>query len=184
MTDSKYAPTVWGVETFSDLTMPSGQLCQVRQPGVQAMIASGVLEAADTLSTLVDEKHIKRVAGKAPNLAKDIDAQSLLSDTDNMTRVFNVVDKVTAYIVVQPSVIRPIRTIPDENRPGEVIELPLSPGERVTGQIYTDMVEIQDKMYLFQYAVGGNTDLERFRQQFDSNVGSLATLEAMESSTE
>ena len=181
---NKYAPTAWGAPKLVDLEVPSGQLCQVHPPGVEQLIAAGVLENVDTLTSLIDKKHIKRVQGKAlPGSAAArkaapvdnddiampdgsvVSKASLLQDQNNLVKVFGLVDRITVVMVVQPQVL-PVPEDPALRVPmAELIE---------NGQVYTDMIDMMDKMYIFQYAVGGGTDLEQFRQQFASGMGSLA----------
>lgn len=188
MTDNKYAPSVWATPKFQDLEVPSGQLCQVRMSGIQQLIGAGVLDSADTLTSLVDEKHIKRTQAKsrAPkngatkpkvegNTLKtadgenvQVDTKSLLQDPEKLQRVFGLIDKVTEHMVVQPVVKRPVKK--DDH--GEEVDLPMD--ERDENVIYTDMIELPDKMFIFQYAVGGDTDLESFRERFQSNVAGVA----------
>lgn len=174
---NKYAPTTWGAPKLVDLEVPSGQLCQVMPPGVEQLIRAGVLENVDTLTSLIDSKHIKRVQGKTPAAKRGstddvilpdgsrLDKESLLKDKDNLVKVFGLVDRVVVAMVVQPQVL----PVPDD------------PAHRVSldelgkhGQVYTDQIEMMDKMFIFQYAVGGGTDLEQFRQQFGSGLGSVA----------
>jgi hypothetical protein len=97
-------------------------------------------------------------------------------------------DRVTEYVVVQPQVLRPVQR-DEEGNPikmwkgrieddGERImeELPLPDAERVPGTVYTDMVEPMDKVYLFQFVVGGVRDLEQFRAEFGETMGALEAL--------
>lgn len=180
---SKYAVTAWGQLEYVDLTLPSGQLCQVRPAGVQAMIGAGVIESADTLTSLVSEKHIKRVAGRgksnagkptAPPKPDEIDTQSLMKDPKNLQKVFKVVDRISAFMVVQPDLQIPVRMEPDPKNPGETLEFALTHEERKPGVVYTDVVDLMDKMFIFQYAVGGSTDVEAFREQFSAGLGGVA----------
>lgn len=177
MTENKYAPSAWGTPQFRDLEVPSGQLCQVKPPGIQQLISEGLLDNSDTLLALIDEKHIKRVKGR-PTPAKNgvqvaaqpqVDTATILKDPTAVTRMFELVDKVTALMVIQPNVRRPVKEVD-----GKEIVLPFE--EREEGIIYTDQVDIMDKMYIFQYAVGGDANLEQFRKQFSSRVGSVAAV--------
>lgn len=185
MTESKYAPTVWGAPKFTDLEVPSGQLCQVRPAGVQQLISAGVLESADTLTSMIDEKHIKRTSarggkttGKPAQTGANtmkmpdgstaaVNTDSLLKDPEQLNRVFTLVDKTVAHMVVQPVVKRPVKVVD-----GKEVELPHT--EREEGVVYTDMIELADKMFVFQYAVGGDTDLESFRKRFGEGVAGVA----------
>jgi hypothetical protein len=159
--DSKYAPTAWGttIGGAEDLIVPSGQTCLVKRPGVQGLMTSGVLRDMDSLSALVSEKHIKRVKGKTD----EIDVSSLMKDQSNIDNVLHVVDRVICEVVLKPSVHM----------------TPNDPTSRVPGVIYADMVDITDKMFIFQYAVGGTAGLNSFREQFDDAVGSVGSLEVV-----
>jgi hypothetical protein len=162
-----YAPTAWGTASnFVDLTMPSGQTAQVRQAGVQNLVSAGVLDDVDTLSTLVNEKHVKRVKGKPV-----VDAKSMMADPKNMLRVLATVDKVVEYMVIQPPVKRPVEQYMDSE--GQVKERPIV--GREPGVVYTDQIDLNDRMFIFQYSTGGATDVEQFRGQLAEIMGSMAT---------
>lgn len=162
----RYAPSAWlagGVGTTEELVTPTGQLCLVRRPGVQGLMKAGILQNVDTLSAIVSEKHIKRVEGKV-----EIDASSFMNDEERMAEVMRVVDKVVCYCVVKPEV----QTTPDDVT------------RRQNGVIYADMIDLMDKMFIFQYIVGGTRDMESFRGQFDELLGGLATGEAVPGAAE
>lgn len=176
MTENKYAVTTWGQEPTHDLTVPSGQMCQVRLPGVQAMVSAGVFESVDTLTGLVNEKHIKRVQGKGPNAQKngtpaEIDTDSLMKDPENLVKVFGIIDKVTEHMVLQPQVKRPVKEV---KKGTKTVEEPLEFEERDDDVVYTDRIDVMDKMFIFQYAVGGSTDVETFRERFQQGMGGVA----------
>lgn len=172
---NKYTPTTWGRQPYQDLEMPSGQMAQVRMPGVQQLVAIGVLDSTDSLSALIDKKHIKRVKGKPA-----IDGPSLMKDPKNVLSLLQIVDKVTAYMVVQPTVQEPFI---EEDVDGKMTTRPLRDDERDPEVVYTDAIETIDKMYLFQYAVGGSADLAQFRERFEAGLGSLEAGESVPLST-
>jgi hypothetical protein len=173
---NKYTPTTWGVSTYTDLECPSGQLCQVRQPGIQNLIAAGVLENIDSLTALVDEKHIKRVKNarrssappsKSTNAKSNdvaIDTDFLMQDPAALAKMFSMIDRITCHMVVQPS----LQLAVDENNK------PIPFDKRDVDAVYVDSVDQMDKMYIFQYAVGGGADLESFRSKFNIDVASMA----------
>lgn len=174
MTDNKYAPTTWGAKSaFVDLTVPSGQTCQVRQPGVENLIAAGVLDNADTLMALVNSK-VEKAQGKKPQAKRAAadPTQIFQQDPKQLVAVFGMIDRIVEHMVVQPVVVRPvIRTL---NEDGTFDERPMMPEERNQDTIYTDSVELQDRMFLFQYAIGGGDDIESFRSRFSEGLGTLA----------
>lgn len=158
--EGKYAPTAWGSQIggAEDLTTPSGQTCLVKRPGVQGLMEAGVIRDMDSLSALVDEKHIKRVNGRPTG---EVNVQSLTGDTEGLKNIMHVVDRVVCEVVVQP----PVSMAPND------------PTSRKQGVVYTDMIDIMDKMFIFQFAVGGTRGLETFREQFESVVGNVGPLE-------
>jgi hypothetical protein len=159
----KYAPNAWlsgGVGGLEDLTVPSGQVCLVRRPGMQGLIKAGVLHNVDSLSQIVNEKHLLRVDGKATD---EINMSSLLNDEQGMDEVLHVMDKVICHVVVKPEV---------HMTPGDVTR-------RQPGVVYADMVDLVDKMAIFNYAVGGTRDMESFREGLSDVVGGLEAVEGV-----
>jgi hypothetical protein len=176
---NKYAATSWATEVTIDLECPSGQLAQVRRPGVPGLIKAGVLDSLDVLTGIVQTDHIERVkSGKDASISAE-DVAKLAQDKAKLLEALDLADKVVEYVVLQPSVLRPV--VRDEN--GEPVldpvtrkEIPLPDKDRVPGQVYMDSVELMDKMFIFQFVVGGVRDLETFRAEFGETVGSLAAL--------
>ena len=154
---SKYAPDAWmgaGVGGMEDVRVPSGQLCLVRRPGLQGLMTAGILHNVDSLTAIVNERHLKQTAGKAD---AEIDMQSLMNDPKALEDVMHVMDRAISYCVVKPEI---------HMTPGDVTR-------RQPGVVYADMVDLVDKIFLFNYVVGGTRDLERFRGDLDQLVGSV-----------
>lgn len=173
MTENIYAPTAWGAKSaFLDLTVPSGQVCQVRQPGVENLLAAGVLENADTLMSIVNQK-VDKAKGKAPK-KPTVDTAKIMDDPKKVVSVFALIDRVVEYMVVQPAIKRPVVRTPKDDAPGEFNERPMLPEERNQATIYTDSIDLGDRMFIFQYAIGGGDDIESFREKFSEGLGSLA----------
>lgn len=161
--ESKYAANAWlsgGLGNMEDLEVPSGQLCLVRRPGLEGLIKAGVLRNIDSLSSIVDAKHIKKTKkGQAPK----VDAESILKDPDALDNILHTVDKVVCHCVVKP----------------EVHMTPNDETSRKAGVVYADMIDINDKMFIFNFVVGGTRDLETFRRGSDDALGDLAAGEGV-----
>lgn len=162
----KYAATAWSMDRYIDLKFPSGQLAQVRRPGVPQLVAMGILDSADSLGALIAQKHIKRVRGSA-----QVDAASLLKDPANLLTIMQLVDRITAYMIIQPKVENVAIEFEDDE--GKKKWRNRTEDEREEGVVYTDAIEITDRMFLFQFAVGGSTDLATFRERFATALGSM-----------
>lgn len=175
--ESKYGQG-WGGELTIDLPVPSGALCQVRRPGIPGLIKAGVLDSLDSLTGIVQTDHIERVKeGKDPHVTAE-QMKELSQNKDGLLRALTLTDKVVEYVVLQPVVLRPIIRNPDTSPAlddnGEEMDLPTE--ERSPGVIYTDSISLEDKMYIFQFVVGGVTDLETFRKEFAQTLGGLEAL--------
>lgn len=168
----------WGGELLIDLPVPSGVLCQVRRPGIPGLIKAGLLDSLDALTGIVQTDHVERVKeGKDPHVTAE-QMKALSKDKAQLLKALDLTDKVVEYVVTQPKLVRPVvrdeRGVPVLTGDGE--ETPLPDADRVLGTIYTDSVSLEDKMYIFQFVVGGVTDLETFRKEFSETLGSLEAL--------
>lgn len=138
-----------------ELTLPSGQTCSARKIGMEGLLQAGLINEADTLSGLVDSKHIRKVKGaRGKPDGEVLNTESLVKDPKGMATLIEMTDKAIPLIVVSPVV----KLNKDEN--GRVI--PLS--GREPGVVYTDQIGMIDKFELFAWAVGDMTHLNTFRR--------------------
>lgn len=163
--EDRYAATSWGT-SGEDLRMPSGQLAHVRKPGVQGLINAGVLHSLDSLSGIVDGI-VKKAEGKKVS-ADDVDTKALLEDPAKLESMIHVIDRVVCHVVLKPTVHM---TPNDRTR-------------RKDNLIYADMIDFEDKMFIFNFAVGGSRDIARFREESSLPVGGMADVTSHEHSTE
>jgi len=159
-TNNKYAATSWSKELIRDVEVPSGQVCQVRIPGVQGLITAGLLDSIDSLTSLVQTEHIDRMEKGAATTPTAEDMANLAKNGPALVQGLKLMDRVVCHVVLQPEVL----PIPDDD------------GARQPGAVYTDMLEMTDKIYLFQLVLGGVQDLETFRKEFDETLGSVEAL--------
>jgi hypothetical protein len=159
--DNKYALTGWSSEAYVDLTVPSGQVCQVRRPGVEGLVRMGLLDKVDSLTSMVNDKHIKRVKGQ-----KVIDEKSLMSDPESLLKAMSTIDRILCHVVVQPHIELAVKTVDGQ-------EISLTEDDYEPGVVYSSMVGLEDKMFIFNYSVGGSKDLEKFRQRIGKPLSSL-----------
>lgn len=185
---SNYDLTVWKVDNESDLRTPSGQLCRVKELGLQEMAELGVIDQMDTLGMLVEEKHIKRVQGKRPQDKKLTKAQQAAKEQGEITKMLKdkkkfgalvtLLDKVAATCVVEPVVENPWVPV-DENDP-EKGERKLTRSERLDAALYADVLPFNDKMTIFEFAFKGMGELESFREGSTEDVAALPDVEESE----
>lgn len=160
-----------------EITLPSGQTCKVKRPGLEGLMFSGQLLQLDTLTSLVDRQHIRRVKGGPAGDGEQIDAQSLMKDPDSLKRILKLADSLLPQIVVEPQVV--IHWTTDIR--GEDVNIPLE--SRDPNLVYSDYVTYEDKMFLLQYALGGSRDVARFRQESQAVMGGVVTREGVSRTT-
>lgn len=171
----------WKRNKGEDLLLPSGNTAFVKRPGPTAFLTQGLLP--DSLTPIVQD---------AINTGKGIKKEkmnSLTSSPEGIASMLDAMDKVLASVVMEPKVLYHRRPVVDEA--GEPI---LSDGketfedipeeERDDDLLYTDDVDLEDKMFVFNFAVGGTRDLERFREEHAAGMGDIHPGEASEDQSE
>lgn len=132
------------------IQVPSGNVCLMRKVGLQVFMKQGIIP--NSLMPIV-QKAISQ--GKPPS-NKDLEALS--SNESLMDDMMELMDEVTLFCVIEPRVER----VPRDDQ-GAII--PIGDDRRSDNLLYVDEVDIEDKMFIFNVAVGGTSDLERFRQE-------------------
>jgi hypothetical protein len=182
-TNDSFTPNdVWastpGSSVEVELTLPSGQTCRAVRLGIETLLQAGVLTESDALTGLVDQKHIRKVRG-AKGVADhdEVDTTSMMKDTKAMTSIITVADRALPLIVKSPTVMLHYemitvgkttvqKMIPESKRDEIRVEL---------GNVgFTDQIGFEDKMFLFEWAVGSLTNLATFRGEPTADVGSVA----------
>lgn len=158
---SKAAGGGWKKSTATELLLPSGETALVKRPGIQAFLKKGVIP--DSLAPIV-QAQINKAQGKRPVKGGDasdkIDIAALMEDPEKLAAILELVDTVLVDVVVQP----------------KVAAAPANPDDRRDDVFYPDEVDLEDKMFIFNFAVGGTRDLERFRSESD---GALASVDSV-----
>lgn len=165
------------VITGVELELPSGNTCLVRPVSIAEMISEDMLP--DTLLPIV-QGHIDKGSGKRPQdkkpKAKDEDStvDAVMQDPKKIAEMFGAIDKLVSKIVIEPEVHFHKKNVADE---GSEPVWELIPGdERDEDDLYTDEVDLGDKMFIFQWVSGGTTDLERFRGEFGAGLDSVQSV--------
>lgn len=171
----------WKRDKGEDIELPSGNVAKVKRPGPQALLSEGVLP--DTLMPIVSQA-IKRGKGmKMTDL--NLDDPSVIAD------MLDAIDKMMVSIVVEPPVHYHKKLVVAPSNGGvtagpahdEWVVIP-SEDRDTEAYIYTDEINLDDKMFLFNYAVGGTRDLERFRSEHAARLGDISDVAGDEGSPE
>lgn len=168
-----------------ELELPSENTALVRRLQPEAFLTSGVIP--DQLSGLVT-KAIQSKKGLPPQALTDIS-----KDPKQLRAALEMVDRVLVYVVVEPKVEMPPTCkiamdgepcnsyvdVPQHTDPSHPQRHEFVEGDRDEDVLYADQVSLEDKQFIFNFAVGGTRDVERFRQQFADGVGDLSNRQAV-----
>lgn len=166
---------------IEDVQLPSGNVARVKRVGAEAFLASGLMP--DELTALV-EKSIHSKKGLPPKKVEEA-----LSDPRKIGQMLEMIDRVVCYAVVAPTVVMPPACVVevDGQECGEYDKDSVAIhhdihyknfhecvlGERKPGVLYVDIVDMEDKNFIVNFAVGGTRDLATFRAELGASVARL-----------
>jgi len=130
------------------ITVPSGNTALVRAPGMQTFLEQGVIPNA--LMPLIRDAMQK---GSAP---EESDMSEMISDPEKLKELIEMANAITVYCCIDPKVVGA-----PHDAEGNLI--PIGDARRDEDILYVDEVEFNDRMYIFNFAVGGPADIEKFR---------------------
>lgn len=145
------------------LVVPSGNTAMVRNPGMQVFLAEGLVP-----NSLMGPIQAALNTGKAPTIQSYGDITS-----DMMADMLKMTDAVCVYCVIEPKLTS------NRDAAGNIIDV----DDRDEELLYVDEVSIEDKMFIFQWAVGGTRDLESFRKSSAEGLGGLPAVPESGSTT-
>lgn len=165
----------------TDLLLPSGNVARVRRLSPAAFLTPGVIP--DPLTEIV-HKAIHDKSGLPPEKMA-----ALSKDPEKIQASLELFDRVLAFVLVAPVAQMPpkcVHPIADGEVCNEYYNVdgrhanPLLPeyhpyqeGPRDPNVLYCDTVILEDKIFVFQFSMGGTRDLETFRAKLSSNMGDL-----------
>jgi hypothetical protein len=137
--------------TAVELPLPSGNVCMAINKGMKVFLENGTVPNSlmEMVQSAIDS------AEKKPS-SQQIKDQA--EDPNTLAAMITMMDKVVIDCVVEP-VIMPIPTKED----GSWDEAAKDPD-----LLYVDDIELQDKMFIFQWTVGGTDDVAKFRAEFST----------------
>ena len=136
------------------LVVPSGNTCLVRpSSGLDMFVRNGHIP--NSLMPIIQDAINK---GKPPTM----DQLDLEANPDLLESIIELTDTACIFMVLEPQ----IRPVPKDEA-GEAIPF----NQRDEGDyLYVDEVMFEDKMFIFNWAVGGTADLETFRQELSAGL--------------
>lgn len=153
------------------LRVPSGNVCLARAVGMEPFLAKGLIPNA-----------LMPIVTRAVEEGKGISAKEVNEITSNLESAEGIADMLAmADAVVVECVVSP-HVYPMSDRDAILEDESLTPDEKaakINSLLFVDEVDINDKMFIFQWAVGGTSNLEQFREKSANVVEDLATGKAV-----
>ena len=168
----------WGRIATVDLLLPSGNVALVRRPGLVELLGAGVFpdELLSFVQKSMDNAKL-RLQGKTPEdgtATPEEEIERLAKDPESIAKMYKVFDLTCAYAVVEPHVAYHMTR--EDNL---ILE-----SERDPDVVYTDRILDADKIFIFNFVVGGTSDLSRFREEQSAVVANLSDGEDIPSEAE
>jgi hypothetical protein len=168
------------------IQLPSGNECLVRPIKPEAFLESGMIP--DALSSMV-MKAVNSKKGLPPSKV-----QELANDPKKLAAAMELFDRALVYCVIEP----PVEMAPacekegcgESYTGGDAVHVDRKhkdyhkyvEGERDPDVLYADVVDMEDKMHIFQWAVGGVGDVAKFRGELQSTMDAVDTGDGVQDS--
>lgn len=168
-----------------ELELPSGNTCKARGIKPEAFLESGLIP--DPLTAMIHQA-INSKRGLPPAKLNEI-----ASDPKKLTAAMEMFDRALVYCVIEPQVeMPPVCTVEGCGNlytGGEGVHVDrkhpeyhkYQEDERDPNILYADVVDMEDKQFVFAWAVGSVSDAKKFRKELADNMGALQQGEGDES---
>lgn len=135
-------------------TLPSGNSARLRRVSLQTFLKTGRVPN-------VLMKPMKRAIEKKQEMTPD-ELKELMSDPEAIGEMFKLVDMIAVDAFIEPK----LTPLPDDESEGRREDL-----------LYVDEIDLDDKMFIFQWMVGGTSDLEQFRNEQSKQLAAVSSSE-------
>lgn len=134
------------------LLLPSGFVCIAVNKGIDTFVEQG--KVPNMLMPMV-EAAIAEGEGKPPTKAE---LKETVKDVESIKEVMDFINAIVVDCVLSPTLALP----------------PADRKDRDPAVLYTDEASLEDRMFVFQWVVGGTRDVERFREQSAAVVADIS----------
>lgn len=160
--------------------LPSGNVALCRRVGLKAFLDRGAVP--DYLAPII-QGVIREKSFMPPEQQKE-----LVNDVKALAQTEDMMDRALVMTVLEPRVKMPpgcaecgqYLNLNDDNihNPNsEKFGHDYIQSEREGDVVYADEVDMEDKVFLFQWSVGGGTDLQSFREGYRQSVEAVRALQ-------
>lgn len=156
------------------IELPSGNYAYIKRPGMEKFLSAGFMP--DSLQTFI-RKEIAQASGKPD---RKVSLADFTLEEGELDVYMDAMDRVCAFVFVEPEVRWHKELVYEEDgktptldKYGHEVTREIVEEDRDEDVLYTDDLDQEDKMFVFQYATGGSADLTRFRTATDALVAAL-----------
>lgn len=139
------------------LTLPSGLKMRCRRVNLASFLQNDD-DVPNPLLPIIQESLAK---GQEADLEKIVGSPEQGVDIELVTDMLAMVDNMVVSIALEPKVY----PVPED-------------GEEDEDLVYTSDIDEEDKMFLFQWAIGGTEDIAAFRKEAEEGMASLAQIQS------
>lgn len=161
------------------LALPSGNVCLAVNKGLMPFIEQGVIP--NELMPLITEA-VSTGKGMSNKQLKEV-----MATPEALASIMGLTDAIVVDSVLKPVVLPvPLWTEADAEAgdcPQEMVGKK-SNAKKDPANLYIDQVDLNDKMFIFQWVVGGTRDLERFREESSAALEDLGAEQDVEGPSE
>jgi hypothetical protein len=162
------------------LRLPSENVALARQMSPSVFMTSGMIP--DPLTGII-KKAIASNQGLPPSASKEI-----MDDPKLIGAALELFDRTLCHVIIEPVIqMPPPCDVEINGKPcGEYSNKPVHENPAASGKhqyhegprdpniLYADQVDMNDKMFIFNWCLGGTRDLETFREELERGLGTLS----------
>jgi hypothetical protein len=145
-------------EDLIDVELPSGSVVQIARPGIEDLIASGMLNDVDGLTSVVAAQTIPTAEGR-PAPPKTLDPQALLADPSAFAKTMKMMNTIVVAVVRQPLV----KMDPTDKEPGDHEKNENGAWILDPEAVYVSQIGLEDRSAIMEAALGGAEAFADFR---------------------
>lgn len=162
------AASAFKKKVVDNVMLPSGVVAGLRRLGPTVILSSGSIP--DSLMSIVQEALKK--GGNSKEAEEKLE-KDLASDPSKIAEMVNSIDEIMPKVFAEPPVLLHRRRVDAGDGTSAPLWEDIPDEQRDPEQVYTDELELQDKLFVFKYVMGGGSELETFRQQPAAGVGNV-----------
>lgn len=156
------------------IQLPSGNRVRVQRPAMEKFLSAGFLPdplVQDITNSITTRSGRNQIQNKSQADLAEIMFKKI-GGAEGLSAMMRITDKLAAYCIVEPPTEWHERSVRDES--GKEVFETIPDSERSEEILYTDEIEEEDKMFIFQFCTGGTSDLSQFREATGPVVAALS----------